>query len=67
MEKAIWYNPAINTVLSVNPNRKSFFEDISDLDVKYKKYEYKFNNQTKVYSFSIVDKLKLKLSGLIKK
>lgn len=67
LEKAIWYNPAINTVSYVNPNRKSFFEDISDLDVKYKKYEYKFNNQTKTYSFSIVDKLKLKLSGLIKK
>lgn len=66
LKKAIWYNPAVNGSLNMNPNRKLFFKDNSELNKKYLLYYKNEVNIIPGYKFSFFDKIKFKIYNILK-
>lgn len=61
IDKALFYNPAINNCARENPNRADFFDSKDCLSDKVNKYFYKFDVTPKIYKQNIMEKIKGKL------
>lgn len=61
IEKALWYNPALNSSALKNPNRDAFFKDKQDFNEKISANLYDFKISTNNYNFTFLDKIKFKV------
>lgn len=61
IDKALFYNHAINSCTRKNPNRADFFASKDCLSDKVEKYFYEFDVTPKIYKQNIVEKIKSKL------
>lgn len=64
IEKALWYNPALNSSASENPNRDSFFNSKESLEQNVKSNLYDFKVSAKNYKYTFFEKVKFKINSI---
>ena len=64
-EKALWYNSALYSSASENPNREKFFNSEEILIEKVSSYIYDYKTSVKKYKPTFFEKLKFKINNIV--